>query len=228
MTIIPSAQKDILRTREAAAMLNIEPIAVEMLIYELAADGIIKGELEKGVFHAGNVAVTNNRGEIPAAREFPEPISPDQLQKLTNYKGATIPEFEVGIIKQLEAISGKDFVHKYNLSYDNTTGFYTGHNRVTSLNIYRCGLKSFPEIAVNLQALSTLELGHNQIKEIPGSIKHLKSLRKLSLPSNLMEKIPVLMSQNYFLQKERILNKILLSLVKESVLIMQKKIKKNC
>ncbi|KAL9702468.1 hypothetical protein quinque_005986 [Culex quinquefasciatus] len=120
--------------------------------------------------------------------KFPKNIkhmSGVQWLKLDRTGIDTIPE-EMGRLMKLEHLSMK------NNQLEKLYGELTDLTCLRSLNMRRNNIKSsgIPNELFDLEELTTLDLSHNKLKEVPEGLEKAKSLLVLNLSNNQIESIP--------------------------------------
>ncbi len=113
--------------------------------------------------------------------------------KETSFRGSQIPQFEADFLQELENQLGKQFKLVRKIYYNTQMGFLTVNNRITSINLFDCGISSLPESIGQLSSLYELKLFDNQLSTLPESIGKLTSLQELDLRDNKLTTLPVSM-----------------------------------
>lgn len=111
-------------------------------------------------------------------------------KKIIPLKGAQIPQFEAGILQELENQLKKEFTLVHEVKGDTTMGFTVENKRVTEIGLYKCELSNLPESIGNLKSLQDLLLDGNKLTTLPESIGKLKSLNTLLLGNNQLTTLP--------------------------------------
>ncbi|XP_034938811.1 protein flightless-1 [Chelonus insularis] len=123
-----------------------------------------------------------------AEKKFPSSIrmmTGIQWLKLDDTHLTEIPE-EMGKLLKLEHLSLK------NNKLERLYGELTELNCLRTLNIRRNNIKTsgIPSELFNLEELTTLDLSHNNLKEVPEGLEKARSLLNLNLSHNYIEAIP--------------------------------------
>lgn len=112
-------------------------------------------------------------------------------------KFVDIPQFELGILLEINELTGKVFHLVDNIIQGSAPSFTIKGGHISGIRLCNCGLESFPRILKYLKHLEILDLSNSELKEninkihsLPESIGNLRSITHLNLKSNFIEELP--------------------------------------
>ncbi len=134
------------------------------------------------------------------------------LEKLNNFKGAQIPQYEINVLEQIEKSLDKEFEHVPETELGTKMGFTTRDQNVSGIGLNKCDIYSLPKSLKFLVGVKSLMLSNNNLLTLPKTIGKLISLEQLEITYNNLTQLPKSIGYFTSLRILRIQNNLLPSI----------------
>ncbi|MBD3214208.1 MAG: hypothetical protein GF311_16480 [Candidatus Lokiarchaeota archaeon] len=112
------------------------------------------------------------------------------IRKILGEQFKGLKEGDVEVLKEIESITGKEFIEVNKIRNNTKMGFTTKNEEITGISLYNMELSELTDSIGEFESLETLNLAYNKLTTLPKTIENLESLKILDLSKNSLKVLP--------------------------------------